>query len=259
MPSEGLHTVDRGTTAEGRLSGRVAIVTGAAGGLGAAQAALFVAEGAHVVLTDLIDGEGNVLADELGARAEYVHHDVGDEAAWTELVQHVDSTYGRVDILVNNAGITRAGSLEEFQVDDFNATVRVNQLGVLLGMRAVIAPMRRAGGGSIINIASAASIRGLRNLIVYSGTKFAVRGMSRVAAAELAPDNIRVNAIHPGATDTPMHRKNPSELHTKLLERIPLKRFGEPGDIAEMALFLASDASSYVTGSDFLVDGGFLL
>lgn len=259
MPSEALHTVDRGTTVEGRLSGRVAIVTGAAGGMGAALAALFVAEGAHVVLTDVNDGEGKVVADELGAHAEYVHHDVGDEAAWTELVQRVDSTYGRVDILVNNAGITRAGSLEEFEVDDFDAVVRVNQLGVLLGMRSVVAPMRRAGGGSIINIASAASIRSLPGLIVYSGTKFAVRGMSQVAAAELGPDNIRVNTIHPGATDTPMHRANPSELHAKLLERIPLKRFGDPGDIAEMALFLASDASSYVTGSDFLVDGGFVL
>lgn len=243
----------------GRLNGKVAIVTGAARGMGAAEAALFVDEGAFVVLTDVNDDEGSALAESLGARAEYVHHDVGDEASWTSLVKHVDGVRGGVDILINNAGISRGGTLEGFNWDDFDLMVRVNQRGVLLGMRAVIEPMRRAGRGSIVNIASAAALRGEPELIAYTGTKFAVRGMTQVAAAELAPDNIRVNVLHPGVIDTPMHQQNSPERQEWLASRIPLKRFGETKEIAEMALFLASDASSYITGADFAVDGGICL
>jgi 3alpha(or 20beta)-hydroxysteroid dehydrogenase len=243
-------------TGRGRLEGKVAIVTGAARGMGAAEAALFVDEGAVVVLTDVRDDEGNALAKELGDRAEYVHHDVGDEAEWVDLVQHVETAHGSVDILVNNAGISRGGSLEDLVWDDFDLMVRVNQRGVLLGMRAVIAPMRRAGRGSIINVASAAALRGEPELIAYTGTKFAVRGMTQVAAAELARDDIRVNVLHPGVIDTPMHQQNSPERQSWLVDRIPLGRFGETREIAEMALFLASDASSYITGADFSVDGG---
>lgn len=246
-------------SAQGRLTGKIAIVTGAARGMGAATASKFVAEGARVVLTDIDDATGSAHAKALGTSAEFVRHDVGDEAGWNELVEQVERTHGSVDILINNAGFSQLGSVEDFSVQDFEAMVRVNQLGVLLGMRAVIAPMRRAGHGSIVNIASAAALHGLQGLVVYSGTKFAVRGMSQAAAAELAPDKIRVNMIHPGATDTAMHRQNSAEWKAQLLERIPLNRFGEPEDIAEMALFLASDSSSYITGSDFVVDGGFLL
>lgn len=244
----------------GRLDGKVAIVTGAARGMGAAEATLFVAEGAIVVLSDVKDGEGAALAESLGTSAEYVHHDVGDEGEWTELVRYVEDRYGRVDILVNNAGISRAGLIENLPLEDFDLMVRVNQRGVLLGMRAVIAPMRRAGGGSIINIASAAAIRAEPEHVVYSGTKFAVRGMTQVAAAELADDGIRVNVIHPGGADTPMQQQaNSSERRSWLVDRIPLKRLAQPMEIAEMALFLASDSASYITGADFVVDGGLLL
>lgn len=246
-------------TGLGRLEGKVAIVTGAARGMGAAEAALFVAEGAFVVLTDVSDDEGKLLAESLGDRADYVHHDVGDETSWAELIKHVDDTRGGVDVLINNAGISRAGTLEQLDWDDFDLMVRVNQRGVLLGMQAVIEPMRRAGAGSIVNIASAAALRGEPELIAYTGTKFAVRGMTQVAAAELAPHKIRVNVVHPGCIDTPMHQQNSPERQEWLVNRIPLRRFGESKEIAEMALFLASDASSYITGSDFSVDGGIFL
>lgn len=243
----------------GRLDGKVAIVTGAARGMGAAEAALFVEEGAYVFLSDVNDDEAGALAESLGERAEYVRHDVGDEASWTELVERAERTRGSVDVLVNNAGISRAGTLEELEWDDFDLMVRVNQRGVLLGMRAVVGGMRRAGGGSIVNVASAAALRGEPDLIAYTGTKFAVRGMTQVAAAELAPDKIRVNVVHPGCIDTPMHQQNSAERQEWLVNRIPLKRFGDSREVAEMALFLGSDASSYITGSDFSVDGGIFL
>jgi 3alpha(or 20beta)-hydroxysteroid dehydrogenase len=245
--------------ASGRLEGKVAIVTGAASGMGAAEAALFVAEGAYVVLSDVNDADGTALAGDLGPNAEFVHHDVGDETSWSELVRHVDSAQGRLDILVNNAGLSRVASFDDLAMDDFDAMVRVNQKGVLLGMRSVRPAMRRQIGGSIVNIASTAALRGVKGLLSYTGTKFAVRGMTQVAAAELARDQIRVNVIHPGAIDTPMHRENTPERQAELLELIPLKRFGRPEDVAQMALFLASDASSYVTGADFVVDGGVML
>jgi 3alpha(or 20beta)-hydroxysteroid dehydrogenase len=243
----------------GRLEGKIAIITGAARGMGAAEAELFVAEGAQVLLADVKDDEGKQLADRLGDRAVYLHHDVGEAADWATLVEHAEIAWGGVDILVNNAGVSRSGGIDEFTWDDFDVMVRVNQRGVLLGMQAVLAPMRRQGSGSIINVASGAALRGWTGLLVYSGTKFAVRGMTQAAAAELAADNIRVNVIHPGCIDTPMHQQNPAETQARLLERIPMKRFGEPAEVANMALFLASDESSYITGTDFAVDGGILL
>jgi 3alpha(or 20beta)-hydroxysteroid dehydrogenase len=171
----------------------------------------------------------------------------------------VDSQYGRLDVLVNNAGLSRVAPFVDLSMDDFDAMVEVNQKGVLLGMRAVRPVMRRSGGGSIVNIASTAALRGVPGLLAYTGTKFAVRGMTQVAAVELAPEQIRVNVIHPGAIDTPMHRENTPERQAELLGLIPLKRFGRPEDVAQMTLFLASDAASYVTGADFVVDGGVML
>ncbi|MGE0217298.1 glucose 1-dehydrogenase [Mycolicibacterium sp.] len=242
-----------------RLAGKVAIVTGAARGQGAAEAALFVHEGARVVLTDILDDEGNALADELGEAAEYRHHDVAEESQWAELVEHVEATHGNVDVLVNNAAISLAGAMEDLPLADYDAMVRVNQRGVLLGMRAVAAPMRNAGGGSIVNVASVLAIRGMPDRIGYTATKFAVRGMTQVAAAELAADNIRVNLIHPGCIDTPMHQQHPAEEQARLLERIPLRRFGRPEEVAELATYLASDTAAYITGSDFVIDGGIFL
>lgn len=243
----------------GRLDGRVAIVTGAASGMGAAEAALFIEEGAKVLLCDVSAEAGETLADNLGPNAEFRYLDVAEEDSWRELIDHIDTAHKRVDVLVNNAGLSHAATLMDQSLEDFDAMVQVNQRGVFLGMRAVVPLMLRAGGGSIINIASGAALRGLPGLLSYSGTKFAVRGMTQVAAIELAPDQIRVNVIHPGVIDTPMHRHNTPERQADLLGIIPLGRFGDPRDIAQMALFLASDASSYVTGADILVDGGAML
>jgi len=243
----------------GRLDGRVAIVTGAASGMGAATAALFVDEGATVVLTDVDETGGAAHASTLGERAHFHRLDVGDADAWRDLVASVDATHGGVDALVNNAGVSLADPLDALSLDDFDTMVRVNQRGVLLGMRAVLAPMRRAGRGSIVNIASGAALRGEIGLTGYSGTKFAVRGMIQVAAKELAADGIRVNVVHPGCIDTPMHQLNPADRQAALIERIPLRRFGTPVEVAQMVLFLTSDDASYITGSDFAVDGGILL
>ena len=248
-------TVAGGT---GKLQGKVAIVTGAAQGMGAAEATQFAREGARVVLADILDEAGQRLAEELGDLAEYRSHDVSDEASWTDLVGYVASTHGGVDVLVNNAGVVRGGALDEIPLEDIDLMYRVNQLGVLLGMRAVAAPMRRTSAGSIINVASGAALRGLPGLVGYSATKFAVRGMTKVAALELAPFAVRVNNIHPGLIDTPMRHALSDE--AKATDPpVPMGRLGDASEVAELATFLASDASSYITGGDFVIDGGVIL
>lgn len=247
-------------TPQGRLAGRVAIVTGAASGQGAAEAELLAAEGAFVVIADVTDEAGRALARSLGdERAEFRHLDVSSEQEWDELARAVEAEHGRIDILVNNAGVSRANTVHEFDADTFDLLVRVNQRGVALGMRAVAAPMRRAGGGSIVNIASAAGVRAEPELLAYSGTKFAVRGMTQVAAAELAGDGIRVNVLNPGLIDTPMNDMNAPDRQAWLIDRIALKRMGRPEEIARTVLFLVSDDASYITGADITVDGGLAL
>lgn len=244
----------------GALAGKVAIITGAARGMGAAQAEMFVEEGAFVVATDVRDDEGREFVASLGECAAYFPLDVGDKEQWSDLVHTVEREFGSIDVLVNNAGISRAGALEDVATADFEAMVSVNQRGVLLGMQAVVGAMRRADGGSIVNIASAAGMRGDPGLIAYTGTKFAVRGMTQVAASELAEHNIRVNVVNPGVIVTPMHHEEvPADKAEWLVGRVPLKRFGAPREVAAAVLFLASDASSYITGIDLLVDGGILL
>jgi len=242
-----------------RLPGKVAIVTGAASGMGAAEARLFAAEGARVVLADVDDEAGAALARQIGGPASYWHLNVADHDSWAALITRVETAHGQVDILVNNAGIARENSVDDHRPEEFAQMVGVNQHGVMLGMNAVAGPMRRAGGGSIVNIASIAGVRGEPDMLAYTGTKFAVQGMTQVAAAELAADNIRVNVINPGVIDTPMHRQNTEEREQWLSQRIPLGRFGKPEEVARTALFLASDEASYITGADIRVDGGILL
>jgi 3alpha(or 20beta)-hydroxysteroid dehydrogenase len=239
----------------GILDVKVAIITGAARGQGEAEARLFVAEGARVMLTDILP-EGDAVAKALGDLAAFSKHDVGSAADWDRTVKSTTQRFGRLDILVNNAAIYKMRSLLETTDEELDEITRVNQRGPLLGMRTVAPAMRAAGGGSIINISSGAGLRGVRNMIVYSTTKWAVRGMTKCAALELAPDRIRVNSVHPGIIETPMLKENPAALNQAMVRATPIGRIGQPEDIARMVLYLASDAASFITGGEFSVDGG---
>ena len=234
----------------GKLDGKVALITGAAGGIGAATAKLFASQGAQLVLADVAP-----LAAAPGVLT--LHLDVTDEAAWAAAASEAVKRFGRLDVLVNNAGIFKMAPLEETSVAMFEQTVRINQLGVFLGMRAAAPVMKSQGGGSIINISSVGGLLGSPNNIAYSGTKWAVRGMTKCAATELAPFRVRVNSIHPGGVDTPMLT---AQLQGAALAGVaagtPLGRLATADDVAAMALFLASDDSSYSTGSEFVCDGG---
>lgn len=242
-----------------RLDGKVAIVTGAARGQGAAEARLFASEGARVLLCDVLDDAGKSLAAEIGARALYTHLDVSDESGWRGAVELAERQFGAVNVLVNNAGIVRVAPLEHTSLDDYMEVIRVNQVGVFLGIRSIIASMKRAGGGSIVNISSIDGLVGMALGAAYVSSKFAVRGLTKTAALELGPLGIRVNSIHPGGVDTPMVRGigvQPDGAGARLFANVPLGRIGQPEEIAKLALFLASDESSYSTGSEFIVDGG---
>ena len=242
----------------GRLNGKVAIITGASRGQGEAEARLFVEQGAKVVLTDVLDDLGRQVATEIGAT--YQHLDVRDEAAWQAVTAAVIEQHGRVDVLVNNAGIFHSASLLDTTLADYHRVIEVNQVGVFLGMKTIAASMKQIGNaGSIINISSLAGIEGTRNCTAYGASKWAVRGMTKVAAHELGRFNIRVNSIHPGLIDTDMMQEIPY-IQAGKLERvnhnIPLGRPARADEVAQLALFLATDESSYSTGSEFIVDGG---
>ncbi len=235
----------------------MALITGGAKGQGAAEAELFRAEGATVWSVDVDDERGEATVADLGVT--YRHLDVRDEAAWSTLVDEIVAAHGRLDTLVNNAGIFTYARLTETTVDDFTRQFDVNQLGVFLGMRAVAPTMKEAGRGSIVNISSAAGLVGMANAIGYTATKWAVRGMTKSAALELGRFGVRVNSIHPGVIDTELLYENPimrREDLTPVLRSVPLGRMAQPGEVATVALFLASDESSYCTGGEFIVDGG---
>lgn len=244
----------------GRLEGKVALITGAARGQGASEGRLFAAEGAKVVLTDVRDDEGTKTASEIGDAATYMHHDVTDEEAWRRVVADVLALHGRIDVLVNNAGIVLAKSLRETTQDEYMHVIAINQVGVFLGMKAVAETMEQARSGSIINISSVSGLIGLSGQTAYAASKWAVRGMTKVAAKELAPAGVRVNSIHPGLVDTQLLREAGvdddmmARLPTQM--QIPAGRVAVPEDIAQMALYLASDESAYSTGAEFVVDGG---
>lgn len=232
------------------LADRVAIVTGAAQGMGESFARRLHAAGARVVVGDINDAAGRAVAASLGERCLYRHHDVSRWTSWLETIEAVEQSFGPVSVLVNNAGIAWFESLENSPEEQARRMIEIDQLGVFLGMKAIIPSMRKAGSGSIINIASVASLKGTEGLTVYSACKWAVRGMTKCAALELGKDNIRVNAVHPGMIATAMTTEMPDPLGQ------PLPRKGGPEEVAETVLFLASDASSYTTGCDFVVDGG---
>lgn len=240
----------------GELDGSVAIITGAARGQGEAEARLLVEHGARVVITDVLVEQGRAVAASLGDAARFVHQDVASAEGWREVVAAALDAFGRVDCLVNNAAISMPLKLEDTEPDTYERIYSVNQLGVYLGMRAVLDPMKAQGGGSIINIASVAGIKGTSTLFAYTATKWAVRGMTKSAALELARYKIRVNCVLPGVIDTPINDANPAKMNEVLVKTTPMRRMGEPREIAEAVLFLASPRASFVTGADFAIDGG---
>jgi 3alpha(or 20beta)-hydroxysteroid dehydrogenase len=243
-----------------RLDGKVAIITGASRGQGAAEARLFVNEGARVVLADVLDDQAAALTAELGDQARCIHLDVTDEGEWERTVSLAMSAFGRVDVLVNNAGIAKYSPIADLSLAQYMEVVNVNQVGTFLGMRAVISAMTRGGRGSIVNISSTSGLVGVPGTAAYTASKFAVRGMTKVAALELAASGIRVNSVHPGGVDTPMLHSDDMEAAAIGLESfvktVPLGRLAEPRELANLVLFLASDESSYCTGSEFVADGG---
>lgn len=244
-----------------RLAGKVAVITGAAQGMGEAHARLFAAEGAKVVLTDINGDAVQALAEEIGANAVAIQHDVADEAGWSEVVRQAGERFGPVTVLVNNAGIIGAvKGILDFTADEFVEVFKVNELGVFLGMKAVLPVMIDAGGGSIINISSIAGMLGTRasSNAAYCSTKFAVRGMSKLIAAQWGHAGIRVNSVHPGYILTPMMVAATDEQGGGAAEAIPLGRLAQPDEVSRVVLFLASDESSFVSGAEHVVDGAMI-
>ena len=244
----------------GRLEGKVALVTGAAMGQGEAEARLFAQEGARVVLADIVDA--TVVADEIGDQAVALHLDVVDEAQWQGAVRQAMTAFGRIDVLVNNAGIGYPPRpLGEESLEEHRQVLAVNCDGVYLGTRAVAPIMSAQGSGSIVNISSIDGLVGVAGMMSYAASKFAVTGMTRTAALELGPHGVRVNSIHPGVIASPMVDHAPPATLARLrraLDRQPIPRMGTPREVAYLALYLASDESSYCTGSQFVIDGGHL-
>ncbi len=238
-----------------RLKGKIILISGGARGQGAAEARLFVREGAKVVIGDLLEADGRTLAAELGSAAVFVRQDVTREADWDAAIAAA-TAMGGLHGLVNNAGIYQPATLMETDAALFERHMRINQLGCFLGMKAVVPAMEKSGSGSIVNISSVAGLRGSPGAIAYSATKWALRGMTKAAAADLAPRKIRVNSVHPGPIDTDMLKVRTPEQNAERLTRVPMARMGTADEVAQLVLFLLSDESGYITGAEVAIDGG---
>jgi 3alpha(or 20beta)-hydroxysteroid dehydrogenase len=242
-----------------RLAGKVAIVTGAARGLGEATARLFVAEGANVVLTDVLDAPGELVARALGNAATFLHHDVSDEGSWRSVAASTARHFGQIDILVNNAAILKMQRLLEVSKEDFKEILAVNLVGPFIGITTVAPHMIERNKGSIVNISSVSGMIGQATVGAYAASKWGIRGLMRVAALELGSRGVRVNSVHPGGMCTPMGRGGFSmEVINRSYANIPLGRIGQPEEVALASLFLASDESSYISGAELLADGGMI-
>jgi NAD(P)-dependent dehydrogenase (short-subunit alcohol dehydrogenase family) len=246
-----------------RLPHKTAIITGAASGMGLADARRFVQEGAQVVLTDQLAEAGQALAEQLTAEGHqvlFVPHDVSDPAQWDAVVQATLQRFGRIDILVNNAGISGSAVPDVTELDLFDRLIAVNLRGTFLGIRAVVPSMAAAGGGAIVNISSICSHVGTPGVHVgYHASKGGIRALTKAAAAQYGPQKIRVNSIHPGAMPPMRDRQlTTHDARERVIARVPLRRVGEVDDVANTVLFLASDESAYITGAELSVDGGFL-
>ena len=238
------------------FAGKIVLITGAARGQGESEARLFAERGAGVVLIDVLEDEGRAVAESIGDAARFVAHDISDETAWAAVVDVARTEFGGVDVLVNNAGIYWVKMLAEETAEAFERMLRVNLVGAFLGTRAVIEPMRERGRGSIVNVSSTAGTIGYPGHAAYSAAKWGLRGLTRVSALELADAGIRVNCVLPGAVDTVMTWQHGMEAGEGKLAGVPLRRVAWTREIAETVAFLASDAASYVTGAEHLVDGG---
>ncbi|MEV3985256.1 glucose 1-dehydrogenase [Nonomuraea sp. NPDC050227] len=243
----------------GLLDGKVALITGGARGMGESHVRLFLEEGARVVFGDVLEEEGKALAAETGAA--YVRHDVRSPDEWRRAVGTATELHGRLDVLVNNAGILTYGRIQDMAPEDFDRVIDVNLKGTWLGVKSVIEPMKAAGRGAIVNISSIEGFVGAEGLSAYAASKFAVRGLTKSAARELARFRIRVNSVHPGAINTAM-AVNPdlmAEVDAEaFVKSMVIKRFAKPVEVSHVVAFLASDRASYCTGSEFTVDGGLL-
>lgn len=237
-----------------RLDNKVALITGGARGMGAAEARLFAQAGATVVITDVDQEEGTRVAKDIGQSCLFLPQNVALEADWARVVADVEKQHGRIDVLVNNAGIFRVMGLEDTTLEIWDQQLAINQTGTFLGIRAVVAGMKKHKGGSIINLSSIAGLGGAARAPAYAATKWAVRGLTKSAALEFAPFGIRVNSVHPGLIDTRMMNEL-DQSATELDARVPLGKQGTPDEVARMVLFLASDDSSHCSGHEFVVDG----
>lgn len=241
----------------GRLDGKVAIITGGARGMGASHARAFINEGAKVVITDILKEEGEGLAKELGEDALFLRHDVTNGSDWDRVVSESEKAFGPISILVNNAGIAHSEPIENHSEENYRRVIEINQTSVFLGMRAVISSMRKTQNGSIINISSLSGIRGQANNLAYNASKFAVSGMTKSAALEFGEHGIRVNSVHPGIIKTPMTAAEElQDILAEMAKAIPLKRTAEAEEVTNLVVYLASNESSYSTGSEFVIDGG---
>ena len=241
----------------GRLDGKVAIITGGARGMGASHAKKFLEEGAKVMITDLLEKEGEAMSSELGGNIKFMKHDVTKASDWEKVVAETESAFGPVSVLVNNAGIAMIKQIDEITEEEYRRVIDINQVSVFLGMKYVHPSMKKAEHGSIINISSVSGLRGNSGSVAYDASKFAVRGMTKSAAIEFGAEGIRVNSIHPGIIETPMiMQEDTKDMVREFAKAVPLKRTAQPSEVSNLVVYLASNESSYSTGSEFVIDGG---